>query len=66
MKATNNVQTLLNDDTLFKLNRLIMIDALEKGEAPKGKSQWIRELIEDTVNFEPTLKKIESYKFNQK
>ena len=66
MKTTNNVQTLLDDDTLFKLNRLIMIDALEKGEAPKGKSQWIRELIEDTVNFEPTLKKIESYKFNHK
>jgi hypothetical protein len=61
-KTTNNIQTLLDDDTLQKLNRLIMIEAFEKGEAPKGKSQWIRELIEDTVNFEPNLKKIEEYK----
>ena len=37
-KTTNNVQTLLDDDTLAKLNRLILIDALEKGEAPKGKA----------------------------
>ena len=61
-KTTNNIQTLLDDDTLAKLNRLIMIDALEAGEAPKGKSQWLRELIEDTVNFPPTLKRIQQYK----
>ena len=60
-KTTNNIQTLLDDETLAKLNRLIMIDALEQGTAPKGKSQWLRELIEDTVNFEPTLKKINNY-----
>ena len=65
-KTTNHIQTLLDDELLQKLNRLIMIDALEKGEAPKGKSQWLRELIEDTVNFPPTLKKIESYKPNHK
>ena len=61
-KTTNHVQTLLDDETLAKLNRLIIIDALEKGETPKGKSQWLRELIEDTVNYPATLKKIESYK----
>ena len=62
MKTTNNLQTLIDDDTLAKLNRLIMLDALDKGEAPKGKSQWLRELIEDTVNFAPTLKRIQEYK----
>jgi len=65
-KTTNHVQTLLDDETLLKLNRLIIIDALEKGETPKGKSQWLRELIEDTVNYEPTLKRIESYKPSHK
>jgi len=65
-KTTNNVQTLLDDDTLAKLNRLILIDALEKGEAPKGKSQWLRELIEDTVNYELNKKKIENFKPNHK
>ena len=61
-KTTNHIQTLLSDELLQKLNRLILIDALEAGEAPKGKSQWLRELIEDTVNFPPTLKKIEQFK----
>ena len=61
MKTTNNVQTLLDDDTLQKLNRLILIDALESGQPPKGKSQWIRELIEDTVNYPSTLSKIEEW-----
>ena len=65
-KTTNNVQTLLDDDTLFKLNRLILMDALEKGEATKGKSQWIRELIEDTVNYELNKKKIDNYKPDHK
>jgi hypothetical protein len=62
IKYTNHVQTLVDDETLQKLNRLIMIEAFESGTLPKGKSQWLRELIEDTVNFEPTLNKINEYK----
>ncbi len=66
-KYTKNViQCLIDDDTLLKLNRLIAIDAFENGEKPKGKSEWLRLLIEDTVNFEPTLNKIKNYKPNHK
>ena len=60
-KQNNNIQTLLDDDTLQKLNRLILIDAFEAGTAPKGKSEWIRDLIVDTVNYPSTLKKIKEY-----
>ena len=58
---TEHVQALIDKDTLSKLNRLILIDAIEDGAVPKSKSEWLRTLIEETVNFEPTLKKIENF-----
>jgi len=63
-KMTKHVQTLVDDDTLKRLNRLIMIEALENDTPIKGKSEWLRELIIDTLNFEPNKRKIE--KFNPK
>lgn len=53
-KYTKNVQTLLSEDTLNDLNKLIMMEALETGTAPKGKSEWIRILIEETVEYNKT------------
>ena len=61
-KYTNNIQVLLDDDTYGKMQRLIMMEALDKDEPIKGKSGWIRELIEDTVNFQINKSKIEDYK----
>ena len=57
-KYTKVVQALITEDTLAKLHRLILIEATEKNEIPKGKSEWLRNLIEDTVNFELNKKKI--------
>lgn len=64
-KTRNHVQTLLDDETLAKLNRLIAAEAFEKGIAPKGKSEWLRELITDTINFELNQKKIEEVDFKK-
>ena len=61
-KYTKLIQVLIDEDTLFKLNRLIAIDALDNNEKPKTKSKWLRELITDTINFEFNAKKIEEYK----
>jgi hypothetical protein len=58
-KYTKNVQTLLSEDTLNDLNRLIMMEALENGTPPKGKSEWIRILIEETIEYNKT--KIDSW-----
>ena len=60
-KKTRLIQVLIDEDTMAKLNRLILVDAFERGEKPKSNSGWLRELIEETVNFEPTAKKIEEY-----
>ena len=58
---TKHVQALVDEETLSKLNRLIIMDAFENGTAIKTKSQWLRELIEDTVNYELNAKKIEEF-----
>ena len=58
---TKHVQALVDEETLSKLNRLIIMDAFENGTAIKTKSQWVRELIEDTVNYELNAKKIEGF-----
>ena len=60
-KYTKLIQVLIDEDTLSKLNKLIIMDALENDTPVKGKSQWLRELIEDTVNYELNNKKIEQY-----
>jgi len=61
-KYTNNIQVLLDDETYSKMQRLIMMEALDKDEPIKGRSGWVRELIEDTVNFQMNKSKIEDYK----
>jgi hypothetical protein len=61
-KYTNNIQVLLDDETYSKMQRLIMMEALDKDEPIKGRSGWVRELIEDTVNFQINKSKIEDYK----
>lgn len=58
---TKHVQALVDEETLSKLHKLIIMDALENGTPVKGKSQWLRELIEDTVNYELNAKKIEAF-----
>ena len=44
------------------MQRLIMMDALERDEPMKGMSAWVRDLIEDTVNFQINKSKIADYK----
>tara|TARA_R110001632_G_scaffold110355_1_gene220853 strand:- start:478 stop:696 length:219 start_codon:yes stop_codon:yes gene_type:complete len=60
-KYTNVIQTLLDQDTLDKLNKLIMIEAIENDKPMKGKSEWIRDLIEDTVNYQFNKKKLDEW-----
>ena len=64
-KTTFHIQTLVDEETFAKLNRLIAAEAFEKGETPKGKSQWLRELIIDTINFQFNKKKIEELDFKK-
>ena len=61
-KYTNVIQALLDQDTLDKLNKLIMIEAIESDMPMKGKSEWIRNLIEDTVNYQFNKKKLDEWK----
>ena len=64
-KTTIHVQTLLDEETFTKLNRLIAAEAFENGTAVKSKSEWLRELITDTINFEYNKKKIEEVNFRK-
>ena len=61
-KYTKHVQVLLDEDTFTKMQRLIMMDSLENDEPMKGMSGWLRDLIEDTVNFQINKSKIADYK----
>ena len=53
---------MLDEETHTKMQRLIMMDALEQDEPMKGMSAWVRDLIEDTVNFQINKSKIADYK----
>ena len=64
-KTTIHVQTLLDEETFTKLNRLIAAEAFESGTKVKSKSEWLRELITDTINFEYNKKKIEEVDFKK-
>lgn len=62
IKYTNVIQTLLDEDTLNKLNKLIMIEAIEDDKPMLGKSAWLRNLLEDTVNYQYNKKKLDEWK----
>ena len=53
---------MLDEETHTKMQRLIMMDALEQDEPMKGMSAWVRDLIQDTVNFQINKSKIADYK----
>ena len=59
---TKHIQTLLDEETLLKLNRLIMMDAFENNTPIKGKSEWLRDLIIDTVEFQTNKQMISEWK----
>ena len=61
-KYIKSVQVMLDEETHTKMQRLIMMDALDKDEPMKGMSAWVRDLIEDTVNFQINKSKIADYK----
>lgn len=61
MKKSHNVQVMIDEDTFKQLSRLILIEAVETGEPVKGRSQWVRELIEDTVSWHATAAKIKDW-----
>ena len=52
VKYNKHIQTLVDEPTLLKLNRLIMMDAFKNNTPIKGRSEWLRELITDTVEFQ--------------
>lgn len=60
-KYTKHIQCLVDEDTLKKLNRLIMMDALKNDTPIQTRSSWLRKLIEDTVEFETNKLMIEEW-----
>jgi len=52
------LQVLVDTDTFDKINRLMMMEALQNERAIQTKSAWLRDLIEDTVNFQLNKSKI--------
>jgi len=61
-KNTQHLQTLISKDTLSKLNKLIMMDALKNDTPIQTRSAWLRTLIEDTIEFEINKQMIEDWK----
>ena len=56
------LQVLVDTDTFDKINRLMMMEALQNERAIQTKSAWLRDLIEDTVNFQLNKNKIEDWR----
>lgn len=56
------VQIVIDEDTYLKLDRLMMIEAIENGTRMSNLSQWVRDLIEDTVNYQLNKKKLDDWK----
>ena len=56
------IQVLVQQDTIEKLDALIMMDALHKGTPIPTRSKWLRDLIEDTLAFEINKKMIEEWR----
>jgi len=64
-KYTNKtVQVLLDEETLDKLQKLIILESVENDVPMPSKSAWIRNLIEDTVNFQLNETKLSTWKPN--
>jgi hypothetical protein len=64
-KYTNKtVQVLLDEETLDKLQKLIILESVENDVQMPSKSAWIRNLIEDTVNFQLNETKLSTWKPN--
>ena len=61
-KYTKHVQVLLDEETFTKMQRLIMMEALDNNTPIKSVSSWTRDLIEDTVNFQINKTKISDWK----
>ena len=56
------VQIVIDEDTYLKLDRLMMMEAIENGTRMSNLSQWVRDLIEDTVNYQLNKKKLDVWK----
>ena len=56
------IQIVIDEDTYLKLDRLMMMEAIENGTRMSNLSQWVRELIEDTVNYQLNKKKLDDWK----
>ena len=64
-KYTNKtVQVLLDEETLDKLQKLIILESVANDLPMPSKSAWIRNLIEDTVNFQLNETKLSTWKPN--
>jgi hypothetical protein len=56
------IQIVIDEETYYKLDRLMMMEALENDTRMSSLSQWARNLIEDTVNYQLNKKKLEDWK----
>lgn len=64
-KYTNKtVQVLLDEETLDKLQKLIILESVENNIPMPSKSAWVRNLIEDTINFQLNESKLSTWKPN--
>lgn len=64
-KYTNKtVQVLLDEETLDKLQKLIILESVENNVPMPSKSAWVRNLIQDTINFQLNEVKLSTWKPN--
>ena len=48
-KLTKKLQVLLSEDEVYMINRIILNEAIEKGERPISLSAFIREIIREEI-----------------
>lgn len=58
------VQVLLDEETLDKLQKLIILESVENNVPMPSKSAWVRNLIQDTINFQLNEVKLSTWKPN--
>lgn len=60
-KYTKHLQLLITEDMYYDLSRLLMAQALEKGEPIPTMSKYLRSLLEEILNDEANKEKIENW-----
>ena len=61
MNSRKTLQTIIDEETYIKLQRLLVLESIENDTKMQTVSTWIRTLIEDTVDWEFNKLKLEGW-----